>query len=127
MEKIIIYSNGTKILIVGNAINTDLLCEYIHIVYEIPYPKINFSYGIENAENKIIAMTLYKNRIHFCKRFLIHSLARREHRKICTFDFNNAMVALDEIIKNSLSDRLFFFIAIMYFLYNFVMRLKNAP
>ena len=39
MEKIIIYSNGTKILIVGNAINTDLLCEYIHIVYDIPYPK----------------------------------------------------------------------------------------
>ena len=32
MEKIIIYSNGTKILIIGNAINTDLLCEYIHIV-----------------------------------------------------------------------------------------------
>ena len=99
MEKIIIYSNGTKILIVGNAINTDLLCEYIHIVYDIPYPKINFSYGIENAENKIIAMTLYKNRFHFCKRFLIHSLTRREYRKICTFDFNNAMVALDEIIN----------------------------
>lgn len=99
MEKIIIYSNGTKNLIVGNAINTDLLCEYIHIVYDIPYPKINFSYGIENAENKIIAMALYKNRFHFCKRFLIHPLAKREYRKLITFDFNSAMVALDEIIN----------------------------
>lgn len=102
MDKIIIYSNGTKILIVGNAINTDLLCEYIHIVYGIPYPKINFSYGIKNAENKIIAMTIYKNRFHFCKWFMIHPLAKIKYRKICTFDFNNAMVALDEIIKQSI-------------------------
>lgn len=80
-KKLLFIQTVQKILIVGNAINTDLLCEYIHIVYGIPYPKINFSYGIENAENKIIAMTLYKNRFHFCKRFLIHPLARREYRK----------------------------------------------
>ena len=94
-----LFKRYKSVLIVGNAINTDLLCEYIHIVYDIPYPKINFSYGIENAENKIIAMTLYKNRFHFCKRFLIHPLARREYRKICTFDFNNAMVALLKYLK----------------------------
>lgn len=75
MEKILIYANN-NILIVANAINTDLLCEYIHIVYGIPYPKINFSYGIENAENKIIAMTLYKNRFHFCKRFFNISISK---------------------------------------------------
>ena len=47
-------------------------------------------------------MTLYKNRFHSAKRFITHSLARWEYRKICTFDFNNAMVALDEIIKQSI-------------------------
>lgn len=39
MEKILIYAKNNNILIVANAINTDLLCEYIHIVYGIPYPK----------------------------------------------------------------------------------------
>lgn len=102
MEKILIYENNNRILIVGNAIDTDLLCEYIHIVYGIPYPKINFSYGIENAENKIVAMTLCKNRFHFCKRFMTHPLSKIKYRKIRTFNFNNAMVALDEIIKQSI-------------------------
>lgn len=68
MEKIIIYSNGTKILIIGNAINTDLLCEYIHIVYDIPYPQCDFSYNVKNADRVSYSMTLYKNRFHGCKR-----------------------------------------------------------
>lgn len=102
MEKIIIYSNGTKILIIGNAINTDLLCEYIHIVYDIPYPQWDFSYNVKNADRVSYGMTLYKNRFHGCKRFITHPLAKQKYRKICTFDFNNAMIALDEIIKQSI-------------------------
>ena len=102
MEKIIIYSNDTKILIVGNAINTDLLCEYIHIVYGIPYPKINFSYGIENAENKIIAMTLYKNRFHFCKRFLTYPIAKRQYKQLTTYNFQFAMDTLDRLVKTAI-------------------------
>ena len=35
MEKIIIYEHNGKILIIANAIDVDLLCEYIHIVYDI--------------------------------------------------------------------------------------------
>lgn len=88
MEKIIIYEHNNRVLIVGNASDVDLLCEYIHIVYDIPYPKINFSYGIENAENKIIAMTLYKNRFHFCKRFLTYPLAKRQYKQLTTYNFS---------------------------------------
>lgn len=99
MDKILIYSNNDNILIVANAIDVDLLSEYYSLIRDIPYPKRDFSYNVTNPENCICAMTIQKNRYHFCKRFLIHSLARREYRKICTFDFNNAMVALDEIIN----------------------------
>lgn len=101
MKKIIIYSHSNRILLIGNAIDTDLLCEYIHIVYNTPYPQCDFSYSIKNADRHIIAMTLYKNRFHFCKRFITHPLAKQKYRKIVTFDFNSAMVALDEILKKT--------------------------
>lgn len=101
MDKIIIYSNNNKILIVGSADNVDLLCEYISLIRNVPFPKCGFSNRINKSDNVLYGMTLYKNRFHGCKRFLIHSLARREYRKICTFDFNNAMVALDEILKKT--------------------------
>lgn len=42
MEKILIYAKNSNILIVANANNTDLLCEYIHIVYDIPLAKNKF-------------------------------------------------------------------------------------
>lgn len=102
MEKIIIYEHNGKILIIANVIDVDLLCEYIHIVYDIPYPQCDFSYNVKNADIVSYGMTLYKNRFHGAKQFITHPLARREYRKICTFDFNNAMVALDEIIKQSI-------------------------
>lgn len=101
MEKILIYAKNNNILIVANATNTDLLCEYIHIVYDIPYPKINFSYGIKNAENKIIAMTLYKNRFHFCKRFLTYPLAKRQYKQLTTYNFQFAMDTLDRLVKTA--------------------------
>ena len=99
MEKIIIYEHNGKILIIANAIDVDLLCEYIHIVYDIPYPQCDFSYNVKNADIVPYGMTLYKNRFHSAKWFITHPLARREYRKICTFDFNNAMVALDGILN----------------------------
>ena len=102
MEKILIYAKNNNILIVANAINIDLLCEYYSLIRGIPYPKINFSYSIVNPENCICGMTIQKNGFHFCKRYKRHYLARLQYRKICTFDFNNAMVALDEIIKQSI-------------------------
>lgn len=99
MDKILIYEHNNRILMVGSANDIDLLCEYIHIVYDIPYPKINFSYYIRNSDIVTYGMTLYKNRFHGCKRFITHPLAKREYRKLITFDFNSAMVALDEIIN----------------------------
>ena len=99
MNKIIIYEHSRKILIVGNVNDTDLLCEYISLICGVPYPQCDFSNHINKSDILPYGMVFSKNRFHGCKRFITHSLARREYRKICTFDFNNAMVALDEIIK----------------------------
>lgn len=99
MDKIIIYKYNSKILLVGNAIDIDLLCEYIHIVYNIPYPKINFSYGIKNADRCIVAMTLYKNRFHFCKRFLTYPIAKRQYKSMSTENFQLAMEHIDRLVK----------------------------
>lgn len=99
MDKIIIYSNNNKILIVGSADNVDLLCEYISLIRDVPFPKCGFSNRINKSDIVLYGMTLYKNRFHGCKRFITHPLAKREYRKLITFDFNSAMVALDEIIN----------------------------
>ena len=101
MDKILIYSNNGNILIVANAIDVDILCEYVHIVYDIPYSKINFSYGIKNANNHIIAMTLYKNRFHFCKRFLTYPIAKRQYKQLTTYNFQSAMDTLDRLMKTA--------------------------
>lgn len=99
MEKIIIYEHNGKILIVGSINDTDLLCEYISLLCDVPYPQCGFSDRINKSDILPYGMVFSKNRFHGCKRFITHPLARREYRKICTFDFNNAMVALDEIIN----------------------------
>lgn len=99
MEKIIIYEHNGKILIVSSINNTDLMCEYISLVCNVPFPKCGFSNHINKSDILPYGMVFSKNRFHGCKRFIAHPLARREYRKICTFDFNNAMVALDEIIN----------------------------
>lgn len=99
MDKIIIYSNNNKILIVGSADNVDLLCEYISLIRDVSFPKCGFSNRINKSDIILYGMTLYKNRFHGCQRFITHPLAKREYQKIVTFDFNNAMVALDEILK----------------------------
>lgn len=99
MDKILIYSNNDNILIVANAIDVDLLCEYYSLIKGISYPKIDFSYSIVNPENCICGMTIQKNRFHFCKRYKRHYLARLQYKKISTDNFTLALRAIDEIIK----------------------------
>lgn len=116
MDKIIIYSNNNKILIVGSADNVDLLGEYISLIRDVPFPKCGFSNRINKSNIVPYGMVFYKNRFYGCKWFMTYPLAKREYQKIVTFDFNNAMVALDEILKNSLIDRLFFYCYIVLYI-----------
>ena len=99
MDKILIYLHNNKILIVSSADNVDLLCEYISLIRGVPFPKCGFSNRISKSDIVPYGMTLYKNRFHGCKRFMTHPIANIKYRIICTFNFNNAMVALDEILK----------------------------
>lgn len=116
MDKILIYSNNDNILIVANAIDVDLLSEYYSLIRDIPYPKGDFSCNVTNPENCICAMTIQKNRYHFCKRYKRHYLAKMKYKKISTDNFTLALRAIDEIIKNSLSDRLFFYCYIVLYM-----------
>lgn len=99
MDKILIYSNNGNILIVANAIDVDLLSEYYSLIRDIPYPKRDFSYNVTNPENCICAMTIQKNRYHFCKRYKRHYLAKMKYKRISTDNFTLALRAIDEIIK----------------------------
>ena len=99
MEKIIIYEYKGEILIIGSVDNTDLLGEYISLIRDVPFPKCGFSNRINKSDIVPYGMIFSKNRFYGCKRFITHPLAKKEYRKIVTFDFNSAMVALDEIIK----------------------------
>lgn len=99
MNRILIYSNNSSILIVGNANNVDLISEYYSLIKDIPYPKKDFSYNVANPENCICAMTIQKNRYHFCKRYKRHYLARLQYKKLSTDNFTLALRAIDEIIK----------------------------
>ncbi len=60
MDKILIYSNNGNILIVANAIDVDLLSEYYSLIRDIPYPKKDFSYNINNSTKIICGMTIQK-------------------------------------------------------------------
>lgn len=99
MDKILIYLHNNKILIVGSADNVNLLCEYISLTHDVSFPKCGFSNRINKSDIIPYGMIFSKNLFHGCKRFIIHPLAKREYQKICTFDFNNAMVALDGILN----------------------------
>lgn len=98
IDKILIYSHN-KILIVSSADNVDLLGEYISLICDVPFPKCGFSNRINKSDILPYGMVFSKNRFYGCKRFITHPLAKREYRKLITFDFNSAMVALDEIIN----------------------------
>lgn len=99
MEKIIIYEYKGEILIIGSVDNTDLLGEYISLIRDVPFPKCGFSNRINKSDILPYGMIFSKNLFHGCRRFITHPLAKREYRKLITFDFNSAMVALDEIIN----------------------------
>lgn len=101
MDKILIYSNNDNILIVANAIDVDLLSEYYSLIRDIPYPKRDFSYNAANPENCICAMTIQKNRYHFCKRYKRHYLAKMKYKKISTTDFQSAMECIDRLVKTA--------------------------
>lgn len=101
MDKILIYSNNGNILIVANAIDVDLLSEYYSLIRDIPYPKRDFSYNVTNPESCICAMTIQKNRYHFCKRYKRHYLARLQYKKISTTDFQSAMECIDRLVEQS--------------------------
>lgn len=55
MDRIIIYSHNSEILIVANEDNVDLLCEYVGLLIKIPFPKC------------ILAVTLITARIKFMR------------------------------------------------------------
>lgn len=99
MGKIIIYEKNGEILIIGNADNVDLLSEYYSLIRDISYPKRDFSYNVTNPEKCICAMTIQKNRYHFCKRYKRHYLAKRKYKKISTDNFTLALLAIDKIIN----------------------------
>ena len=40
MDKMIIYAHSSEILIVANGDNVDLLCEYVGLLTNIPFPKM---------------------------------------------------------------------------------------
>lgn len=101
MDKILIYSNNDNILIVANVIDADLLSEYYSLIRDIPYPKRDFSYNVANPENCICAMTIQKNRYHFCKRYKRHYLAKMKYKKISTTDFQSAMECIDRLVKTA--------------------------
>lgn len=101
MDKILIYSNNGNILIVANAIDVDLLCEYYSLIRDIPYPKKDFSYSINNSTKIICGMTIQKNRFHFCKRYKRHYLAKQKYKKISTTDLQSAMECIDRLVKTA--------------------------
>jgi hypothetical protein len=101
MEKILIYSNDREILIISNANITDLLCEYYGLLTDTPYPKKDFSYNIYDAENVISAMTINRKRYHFCKRYSTHKIAKKQFKKLSTYDFGAALNCISELSKTA--------------------------
>lgn len=101
MNKIIIYMHSNEILIVANADNTDLLCEYVGLLTDIPFPKCDFSCYIDNSENKIYAVSIRKGRYHFCKRYATYRIAKKQYKKISTTDFQSAMECIDRLVKTA--------------------------
>lgn len=99
MDKIIIYENGNKILIVGSADNVDLLCEYVHILYNIPYPQCDFSYSVYQSDRHVCGMVINSKRYHFVHNVFKHPLAKRQYKSMSTENFQSAMEHIDRLVK----------------------------
>lgn len=101
MEKIIIYSNDNEILVVGNAENVDLLCEYVGLLTKTPFTKCNFSCYIDNSENKIYAVSIRRGRYHFRKRYATYRIAKTKYKLLSTDNFQLAMECIDRLVKTA--------------------------
>lgn len=101
MNKIIIYMHSNEILIVANADNVDLLCEYIGLLTNIPFPKMCFSCYIDNSENKIYAVSIRNGRYHFRKRYATYRIAKTKYKLLSTDNFCLALDVLERLIKQS--------------------------
>lgn len=62
MDKILIYLRNNEILIVSSADNVDLLCEYISLIRDVPFPKCGFSNRINKSDILPYGMVFSKNR-----------------------------------------------------------------
>lgn len=52
MNKIVIYMHSNEILIVANADNVDLICEYVGLLTNIPFPKCGLAVTLITAKIK---------------------------------------------------------------------------
>ena len=94
MDKMIIYTHNSEILIVANADNVDLLTN-------IPSPKCDFSCYIDNSENKIYAVSIRNGRYHFRKRYATYRIAKTKYKLLSTDNFCLALDALSRLIEQS--------------------------
>lgn len=101
MNRIIIYSHNSEILIVANADNVDLLCEYVGLLKDTPFPKCGFSYYIDNSENKIYAVSIRRGRYHFRKRYAAYRIAKTKYKLLSTDNFCRALDILERLIEQS--------------------------
>ena len=101
MNKIIIYTHSNEILIVANANNVDLLCEYVGLLTKIPFPKCDFSCYIDNSENKIYAVSIRNGRYHFRKRYATYRIAKTKYKLLSTDNFCLALDVLGRLVKQS--------------------------
>lgn len=101
MDKILIYTHNSEILIVANADNADLLCEYVGLLTDIPFPKCDFSCYIDNSENKIYAVSIRNGRYHFCKRYATYRIAKTKYKLLSTDNFCLALDALGRLVEQS--------------------------
>lgn len=101
MNKIVIYMHSNEILIVANADNVDLLCEYFGLLTNIPFPKCGFSCYIDNSENKIYAVSIRNGRYHFRKRYATYRIAKTKYKLLSTDNFCLALDVLERLIEQS--------------------------
>lgn len=93
MNRIIIYSHNSEILIVANADNVDLLCEYVGLLMDTSFPKCDFSCYIDNSEDKIYAASIRKGRYHFRKRYATYRIAKTKYKLLSTDNFCRALAS----------------------------------
>lgn len=97
----IIYAHNSEILIVANADNVDLLCEYVGLLTKMPFPKCDFSCYIDNSENKIYAVSIRRGRFHFRKRYATYRIAKTKYKLLSTDNFQLAMECIDRLVKTA--------------------------